>query len=325
MGSSVWCRRWPTTTLRIRSQRQVWVAIGAKDWAPKVDYPKVRIVSPPRALSPVWCRAPHHRRGRGGGLLCRQSRWPDAFRNARLVDRSVAVESLRSAIDQRKATPAEIAQAAKDCGARRDHAPLISSLCERRTAKDITNLAASVRQRLRNLSLEKQRDFGLVLVNYGLERLIYRLVQSRHRDQFVLKGGMLVTVWTGDDHRTTRDADFLGFGELDEERLREIFADIMAIDGKDGLMFDAEQLTAAAMPGAQHRRRRPAQEAVAMLDGGTHPDHHRRGPRRTPADPARARHRLSLTARNTDPEYPRLSAPKRSSPKSFRRLWRWAS
>ena len=75
-------------------------------------------------------------------------------------------------------------------------------------AKDITNLAASVRQRLRNLSLEKQRDFGLVLVNYGLERLIYRLVQSRHRDQFVLKGGMLVTVWTGDDHRSTRDADF---------------------------------------------------------------------------------------------------------------------
>ena len=44
-------------------------------------------------------------------------------------------------------------------------------------AKDITNLAASVRQRLRNLSLEKQRDFGLVLVNYGLERLIYRVVE----------------------------------------------------------------------------------------------------------------------------------------------------
>jgi len=114
-------------------------------------------------------------------------------------------------------------------------------------AKDITNLAASVRQRLRNLLLEKQRDFGLVLVNYGLERLIYRLVQSRHRDQFVLKGGMLVTVWTGDDHRTTRDADFLGFGELDEERLCEIFADIMTINGNDGLMFDVEQLTAAAI------------------------------------------------------------------------------
>jgi hypothetical protein len=54
-----------------------------------------------------------------------------------------------------------------------------------------------------------------------------------------------VTVWTGDDHRTTRDADFLGFGELDEERLREIFANIMTIDGTDGLMFDVEQLTAA--------------------------------------------------------------------------------
>jgi hypothetical protein len=76
---------------------------------------------------------------------------------------------------------------------------------------------------------------------------VQRIVQSRHRDQFVLKGGMLVTVWTGDDHRTTRDADFLGFGELDEERLREIFADIMTVDGKDGLMFDVEQLTAATI------------------------------------------------------------------------------
>lgn len=137
-------------------------------------------------------------------------------------------------------------------------------------AKDITNLAASVRQRLRNLSLEKQRDFGLVLVNYGLERLIYRLVQSRHRDQFVLKGGMLVTVWTGDDHRTTRDADFLGFGELDEERLCEIFADIMTIKGNDGLMFDVEQLTAAAIR-EDNVYGGVRLKTVAMLDGARIP------------------------------------------------------
>ena len=81
-------------------------------------------------------------------------------------------------------------------------------------AKDISNVAASVRQRLRNLSLERQRDFGMVLVNYGLERLIYRLSVWAHRDSFVLKGGMLVTIWTADDNRTTRDADFLGFREF---------------------------------------------------------------------------------------------------------------
>lgn len=71
------------------------------------------------------------------------------------------------------------------------------------------NSAASVRQRLKNLSLEKQRDFGLLLVNYGLERLIYRLSVSGYRDKFVLKGGMLVTLWAINDDRTTRDADFM--------------------------------------------------------------------------------------------------------------------
>lgn len=105
------------------------------------------------------------------------------------------------------------------------------------------NSAASVRQRLKNLSLEKQRDFGLLLVNYGLERLIYRLSVSDYRDKFVLKGGMLVTLWAINDDRTTRDADFLGFGELDDEKLKATFADIMAIDGDDGLVFDTANLT----------------------------------------------------------------------------------
>jgi predicted nucleotidyltransferase component of viral defense system len=105
------------------------------------------------------------------------------------------------------------------------------------------NIAASVRQRLQNLSRLKKRDFGLILVNYGLERLIFRLSVSPFRDRFVLKGGMLVTLWTGDEARTTRDADFLGFGELDEENLKAIFTEIMGIQTEDGLIFDTVNLT----------------------------------------------------------------------------------
>ncbi len=74
------------------------------------------------------------------------------------------------------------------------------------------NSPASVRQRLLNLARDKGRVFDVVLVTYGLERLMYRLSISEHRDSFVLKGGMLVTLWIGDENRVTRDADFLGFG-----------------------------------------------------------------------------------------------------------------
>lgn len=112
-------------------------------------------------------------------------------------------------------------------------------------AKAPTNIAASVRQRLLNLARGGGRDFQTVLVAFGLERLIYRLSVSEYRDRFVLKGGMLVTLWTVDPGRFTRDVDFLAFGDIGETELKTMFADILAIDGGDGLTFKAGDLTAS--------------------------------------------------------------------------------
>ena len=52
--------------------------------------------------------------------------------------------------------------------------------------KVLKNIAASVRQRLLNLARERGEDFGLVLVRYVTERLLYRLGQSPHADRFVV-------------------------------------------------------------------------------------------------------------------------------------------
>jgi hypothetical protein len=49
------------------------------------------------------------------------------------------------------------------------------------------NIAASVRQRLRNLAQERQEDLQNILTRYSLERFLYRLHQSEHRDRFILK------------------------------------------------------------------------------------------------------------------------------------------
>ena len=107
------------------------------------------------------------------------------------------------------------------------------------------NMAASVRQRLLNLARDEGQAFDVVLVAFGLERLIYRLSVSAHRDRFVLKGGMLVTLWTKDTGRFTRDIDFLSFGPEDEATLKETIAEILSIDAEDGLVFDDTSLTAA--------------------------------------------------------------------------------
>lgn len=114
-------------------------------------------------------------------------------------------------------------------------------------AKQPKDIAASVRQRLLNIAREEGQVFDVVLVSFGLERLIYRLSVSDHHNKFVLKGGMLVTLWTTNPGRFTRDVDFLGFGDDDETALKAVFAEILAIDADDGLIFDAVNLQSAAI------------------------------------------------------------------------------
>lgn len=114
-------------------------------------------------------------------------------------------------------------------------------------AKTPTNMAKSVKDRLLNIARQQGRVFDVLLVRFALERLLYRLSVSRHRERFVLKGGMLVTVWIEDDNRATRDADFLGHGDPDPERLAADFREIMAIESDDGLVFDLDALAATAI------------------------------------------------------------------------------
>lgn len=111
-------------------------------------------------------------------------------------------------------------------------------------AKAPTNMAKSVKDRLLNIARKEGRAFDILLVRFALERLLYRLSISAHRDRFVLKGGMLVTVWVADDNRVTRDADFLGHGDADPDRLIADFGEIMAIESDDGLAFDIDALAA---------------------------------------------------------------------------------
>jgi predicted nucleotidyltransferase component of viral defense system len=109
------------------------------------------------------------------------------------------------------------------------------------------NLAASVKQRLMNMARDQNRAFDILLVRFALERLLFRLSLSAYRDNYILKGGMLVTQWLEHNNRETRDMDFLGFGEADAEAIKAIFAEIMTIASDDGLAFDTEALTASAI------------------------------------------------------------------------------
>ena len=105
------------------------------------------------------------------------------------------------------------------------------------------NVAASVRARLLNVAKAQGVDFNQVLVRFALERILYRMTQSRHADRFLLKGALLFTLWYDMPHRATRDADLLGFGASDLASVAETFRDISAVSVDDGIAFDAASVT----------------------------------------------------------------------------------
>jgi predicted nucleotidyltransferase component of viral defense system len=109
--------------------------------------------------------------------------------------------------------------------------------------KPLQNVGASVRARLLNLSQQRNEPFELLLTQYALERLLYRLSISKYKDKFVLKGAMLLRHWLDDPHRPTRDLDLLGFGDGDPQLTLGFFKEICSIKADDGVNYDTENLT----------------------------------------------------------------------------------
>ncbi len=111
--------------------------------------------------------------------------------------------------------------------------------------KERNDSVASVKQRLLSLSRQRGEDFNLLLVRYGIERLLYRLGRSEHATDFVLKGATLFHLWTAVPHRPTRDVDLLGKGTPDLDRLRQVFRAVCTAEVEgDGLDFDPNSVVA---------------------------------------------------------------------------------
>jgi hypothetical protein len=104
------------------------------------------------------------------------------------------------------------------------------------------NLGASIRARLLNKAKADQVDFNQMLVRFALERFLYRISQSSHSEFYVLKGALLFTLWYDMPHRSTRDADLLGFGASDLNTVKAAFEEISSIKVADGIEFDPDSV-----------------------------------------------------------------------------------
>ncbi len=88
------------------------------------------------------------------------------------------------------------------------------------------NLSASVAARLLNRAKQTGDVYQTLLTSFCFERFLYRLGMSDIRERFVLKGAMLLRLWSDQPYRATRDLDLLRKGDGSFEAIR---SDLRAI------------------------------------------------------------------------------------------------
>lgn len=102
----------------------------------------------------------------------------------------------------------------------------------------------SIKGKIRNLAEKKNLKSQEVLQIYFFERLLERLSKSQYKNNFVIKGGFLISSLIGIENRTTMDMDTTIKGiALKENRIKEIVEEILDINVDDGIRFEIKDIS----------------------------------------------------------------------------------
>lgn len=108
------------------------------------------------------------------------------------------------------------------------------------------NYGKSIRTKLLNVAKKENIFYQTILTRYFQERLLYRMSQTRYRNNFYLKGGALMYAYERFAARPTLDIDFLGNNISNEgTSIIAAFKEICFVPfEEDGVVFDVEHITA---------------------------------------------------------------------------------
>lgn len=108
----------------------------------------------------------------------------------------------------------------------------------------MNNNAQSVKDKLKTIAKQRNVDFNLVMRFYMYDRFMERLVTSKYKNNFILKGGFYLSKLFGIDNRNTIDIDTaIQNTELDKENIKNIINEILNIDTNDNVIFLLEEIT----------------------------------------------------------------------------------
>ena len=104
--------------------------------------------------------------------------------------------------------------------------------------------ARQLKDLVRNLSKKKSADAQILMRNYMMERFLERISLSEYKNQFILKGGMLVAAMVGLDARATMDLDATIKGtNVSVEDVEMIISQIISIPLDDGVSFRVKRIS----------------------------------------------------------------------------------
>ena len=102
----------------------------------------------------------------------------------------------------------------------------------------------SIKGKIRSLAEKKNLKSQEVLQIYFFERFLKRLSKSPYKNNFVIKGGFLISSLIGIENRTTMDMDTTIKGiALKEEKIKEIVQEITNINVDDGIKFEIKDIS----------------------------------------------------------------------------------
>lgn len=98
--------------------------------------------------------------------------------------------------------------------------------------------STQLKAKVRNLSAGDNDRAKLLIRNFVMERFLERIALSQYRNNFILKGGMLVAAVVGLEARATMDIDTTVKSlPLTMEDARKVVEDVIQVDVPDGVSF----------------------------------------------------------------------------------------
>lgn len=101
-----------------------------------------------------------------------------------------------------------------------------------------------IKGRIKSVAKQNNADARTLMRIYMMERFLERLAQSEYRDNFIIKGGILVTAMIGVAHRSTMDIDTsMKNLNLSAEDALRVVNQVKDIDLDDGVSFEVKDVS----------------------------------------------------------------------------------